>query len=37
MENRIKIQELTPHEVIASQEGNFRHRQDELGYRVFFN
>lgn len=35
MENRIKIQELTPQDVIASQEGNFRHRQDELGYRLF--
>lgn len=26
---------MAPQGVITSQEGNFRHRQDELGYRLF--
>lgn len=34
-ENRIYLENLTPKDIISSQIGNFRHRQQELGYRLF--
>ena len=32
---KLHLEELSPQDVVASQEGNFRHRQDELTYRLF--
>ena len=35
MNEKLYLEELSPQNVVASQEGNFRHRQDELTYRMF--
>jgi len=32
---KLHLEELSLTDVVASQEGNFRHRQDELSYRLF--